>query len=162
MRKEEIMNLRISRIDLKEGFIRLKPEDTKTDTGRSIPIHLELQEVLKDALKVRFLGSELVFHLDGKHIIPHDIRVAHEAACKEAGISNFVFHDFRHTCINNWRKDHHDYFRIMATSGHKTISVFKRYNMVDEEELKTRVPSMDTYMDTKTKNENKKEVSTNA
>jgi len=30
--------------------------------------------------------------------------------------------------------------------------------MVDEEELKTLVPSMDTYMDTKTKNEIKKRL----
>jgi hypothetical protein len=37
--------------------------------------------------------------------------------------------------MNNLRKAGNDYFRIMAMSGHKTISVFKRYNPVTEEEL---------------------------
>ncbi|MGD0919715.1 MAG: tyrosine-type recombinase/integrase, partial [Thermodesulfobacteriota bacterium] len=120
-----------------------------------------LIEVLKNALKVRHLNCELVFHRDGQPITPHDVRVAHEAVCKEAGISGFVYHDFRHTAINNWRKEGHDYFKIMAVSGHKTISVFKRYNMVDEAELKTLIFQIDTYADTTTKIENKKEVSTN-
>ncbi len=160
MRKGEILNLTIPRVDLKEGFIRLRPEETKTSKGRSIPIHPELMEVLKSALKVRHLNCELVFHRDGKPITPHDVRVAHEAVCKEAGISGFVYHDFRHTAINNWRKEGHDYFKIMAVSGHKTISVFKRYNMVDEAELKTLIFQIDTSVDTTTKIENKKEVST--
>jgi len=161
MRKGEILNLTIPRVDLKEGFIRLRPEETKTSKGRSIPIHPELMEVLKNALKVRHLNCELVFHRDGKPITPNDVRVAHEAVCKEAGISGFVYHDFRHTAINNWRKEGHDYFKIMAVSGHKTISVFKRYNMVDEAELKTLIFQIDTSVDTTTKIENKKEVSTN-
>lgn len=72
-----------------------------------------------------------------------------------------MFHDFRHTCINNWRKEGHDYFKIMAVSGHKTISVFKRYSMVDEAELKTLILPLDTSVDTKGNPEKQKEVSTN-
>jgi len=161
MRKGEILNLTIPRVDLNEGFIRLRPEETKTSKGRSIPLHPELIEVLKNALKVRHLTCELVFHQDGRPITPHDVRVAHEAVCREAGISEFVVHDFRHTAINNWRKDGHDYFKIMAVSGHKTISVFKRYHMVDEAELRTLIFSIDTPVDTTTKTDNKKEVSAN-
>lgn len=67
-------------------------------------------------------------------------------ACAEAGIENFRFHDLRHVCINNWRRARHDYFKIMKATGHKTMVVFKRYNMVDEDELKSL--TMDTYMDT--------------
>ena len=34
----------------------------------------------------------------------------------------------------------------MKATGHKTMAVFKRYNTVDDEELKSL--AMDTYMDT--------------
>ena len=139
MRKSEIIYLTPSRLDLKDAYIRLKPEDTKTSKGRSIPIHPELIPVLRQLLKVRPISCERVFHREGRPITVDDIRVAHDSACRRAGITNFWFHDFRHTCINNWRKEGHDYFRIMAASGHKTISVFKRYNMVDEVELKRLV-----------------------
>jgi integrase len=139
MRKSEIISIATSRIDLKDGFIRLKREDTKTGEARSIPIDFELMEVLRNVLKVRPLNCDRVFHRNGKPINGDNIRWAHERACKRANIQNFTFHDFRHTCINNWRREGHDYFKIMAASGHKTVSVFKRYNMVDEEELKSLV-----------------------
>jgi integrase len=139
MRKSEIINMASSRVDVKEGFIRLKAEETKTGEARSIPIHSELMEVLKKVLKVRPLNCDCVFHRDGRSLDSNRIRWAHQMVCRKAGIENFTFHDFRHTCINNWRKEGHDYFKIMAASGHKTISVFKRYNMVGEEELKTLV-----------------------
>jgi len=40
---------------------------------------------------------------------------------------------------NNWRLQGHDYFRVMTATGHKTMSVFKRYNSVSREELKALV-----------------------
>ncbi len=54
-------------------------------------------------------------------------------------ISPAMVEAYKHTAINNWCLAGHDYFRIMAASGHKTLSVFKRYNTVSKEELKALV-----------------------
>ena len=59
----------------------------------------------------------------------------YRAALKKAGIDDFTFHDLRHCALNNLRLAGNDCFRIMAVSGHRTVSVFKRYNIVTEEEL---------------------------
>jgi hypothetical protein len=41
-----------------------------------------------------------------------------------------------------------DYFRIMAVTGHKTITVFKRDNTIDEADLRHAMSQTDTHMDT--------------
>jgi hypothetical protein len=55
------------------------------------------------------------------------------------------------------RKNRHDHFKIVAASGHETISVFRRYNLGNETELRTLIKPVDTFMDTKIKNAEKKE-----
>jgi hypothetical protein len=52
--------------------------------------------------------------------------------------------------VTNARRAGIDYFRIMAMTGHKTMAVFKRYNTVDEHDLRQAMQQMDTYMDTAT------------
>jgi len=78
-----------------------------------------------------------VFNRNGKPII--SIREGFEAACRWAAIEGFTFHTLRHTAINNWRLQGHDYFRIMAATGHKTLKVFKRDNTVSQDELKALI-----------------------
>ncbi len=56
----------------------------------------------------------------------------------KVGLKDFTFHDLRHCAINDLRLASNDYFKIMAVSGHKTMSVFKRYNLVTDAELKNR------------------------
>jgi integrase len=131
MRKDEITRLTWPEVDLKKGFVRLPAERTKTDSSRNIPIHPEVTAMLERL--PRGLHTERVFLRNGQ---PFDeINHRFQSACKKAKIENFTFHDLRHCALNNLRKAGNDFFQIMAMSGHKTISVFKRYNLVTEEEL---------------------------
>lgn len=63
------------------------------------------------------------------------IKNAFQQAKKKAGIEDFVFHDFRHCSVTNLRKTGNDYSTIMKASGHKTMSMFLRYNLVNEEDV---------------------------
>lgn len=47
MRRGEILNLTWGQVDLKEGFIRLEPEHTKTNEGRLVLLNRELVDMLK-------------------------------------------------------------------------------------------------------------------
>ena len=48
-----------------------------------------------------------------------------------------MFHDFRHVAKSNLRNaGNSPTVIIMNVSGHKTMSMFIRYNLVDEEDLK--------------------------
>ncbi len=131
MRKDEIIRLTWSEVDLRKGFIRLPAERTKTDSPRIIPLHPEVKSTLEKL--PRGLHTDRVFLRHGQPF--EEIKHSFQAACKKAKIENFTFHDLRHCALNNLRKAGNDFFQIMALSGHKTISVFKRYNLVTEEEL---------------------------
>jgi integrase len=136
MRQGEILFLTWDMVDLREGFIKLRPEHTKTNEGRLVPLNQELVAMFK-AMPRGFPGTR-VFPYKGK-AFGSSFQRAFETAKKRAGIEGFTFHDLRHTAINNWRLQGHDFFRIMAASGHRTMNVFKRYNTVTKEELKCLV-----------------------
>ena len=69
-----------------------------------------------------------------------------EAACKGAGITNFRFHDFRHTAITNMRRAGIDTVTIMQINGHKTMVCFTRYNSFQEADLRTAAEKSNTYL----------------
>jgi hypothetical protein len=52
--------------------------------------------------------------------------------------------------VTNVRRAGIDYFRIMAMTGRKTMSVFKRYNTVDEADLRDAMHSLESATATKT------------
>ena len=47
-----------------------------------------------------------------------------------------TLHDLCHCSINNLRFAPNDHFTIMTISGHKTTSVFRRYNVVIDDDLR--------------------------
>ena len=46
-----------------------------------------------------------------------------------------TLHDLCHCSINNPKLARNDHFTLMNISGHKTTSVFLRYNVITDDEL---------------------------
>jgi len=159
MREGEVRSLRWDQVDFKRETIRLKSSETKTDAYRVIPLNRTLTNLFKTT--TRYVGCPYIFinpakleawQANPEQVDPRyrdsSINHAFERACRKTGVSNATFHDLRHTFVTNARRAGIDYFRIMAITGHKTMSVFKRYNTVDERDLRDAIRQMDTYMDT--------------
>jgi integrase len=51
LRQGEILALTWGQVDLKEGFIRLRPQDCKTNEGRLVPLNREIVGVLKAMIR---------------------------------------------------------------------------------------------------------------
>jgi hypothetical protein len=64
-----------------------------------------------------------------------------ERACRTSGAIHATFHDLRHTFVTNVRRAGIGYFRIVAIAGQQTVAVFKRYNMVDQQDVQGGHPS---------------------
>lgn len=132
MRKGEILSLTWDRIDLKGGLIRIRGGDTKTDEARIVPLIPAVIEALRSL--PRRIGSPWVFGYKGKRPLK-DVRTAFASAKERAGLEDFHFHDLRHCFVTNARRAGIDQITIMSITGHKTTSVFKRYNTVEEADV---------------------------
>jgi len=150
MRRNEILGLRWDQVNIGEGIISLKAEDTKTHEAREIPLDAELIDLLKRV--PRTLNKPHVFTFRGRSL--SDPKGSFRGACRRAGIADFHFHDLRHCAVTNFRKAGVPRHTIMSISGHKTESVFNRYDRVDRDDRREALknlrrhgkPEFDTYM----------------
>lgn len=143
-RRREVTELTWDEVDLAGGVVRLSPGRSKTKAGRLLPISTPLRDVLKRRAKRRCKGDVLVFKRDG--VTVREWKVAWANACRRAGVPGRLFHDCRRTAARNLIRAGVPERVARLLTGHKTRSVFDRYNIVNERELATAGERLAAYV----------------
>lgn len=157
-RRNEILSLEWRQVDFEHGIVKLEPSMTKTKRGRQF--HFEPIDELKNALTGQKAEAERVskargkivstvfFHPDGRRI--KYFRQSWADACTAAGCPGRVLHDFRRTAVRNLvRLDVPDTVAMRIT-GHKTRSVFDRYDISSEADFREASEKLNALADAKT------------
>ncbi len=140
-RRGEILTLSWRQVDFEAGTVRLEPGTTKNREGRTIFLTPELLTLLQEQrAKTTALERQQhriipwVFHRQGTLI--QSFRKAWRRACHQAGQPEQLFHDLRRTAVRNMVRAGIAERIAMQISGHKTRSIFDRYHIVSEGDLR--------------------------
>lgn len=150
-RKGEIQNLTWDRVNLDTGELRLEAGESKNDAPRTVVLDDELLELIKaqrSAMEKRAVILPYIFtNMKGDNMLKQ-FRKTWASACTKAKIGPRMFHDFRRTAIRNMVRAGIPEKVAMAISGHKTRSVFERYNIVDKKDLELAAQKISAYIET--------------
>ncbi len=144
-RSGEILSLRWSDLDFDGGMIRLRAAESKNKERRVLPLSEPLRQVLERRWEGRRPMCPFVFHRNGKQI--KDYASAWKRACETAGLEGKLFHDLRRTVARNLIRSGVPRSTARRITGHKTESVFERYNITVEEDLREAAEKLAGYLE---------------
>ena len=146
-RIREVLELEWRQVDFGGRTVRLNPGTTKNREGRAFVLTSPLEAVFRmqdaEANRLRQIGRIVprVFHRNGRPI--RNFRRAWARACSEAGCPGRLVHDLRRTAVRNLVRAGVSERVAMSISGHKTRSIFDRYNVVSESDLADAAERLD-------------------
>ena len=167
-RDKEISKLTWNNVDLQNGIVTLEAGETKNDDARTVYLDEELKGIFQTQWEVRKRKvTPFVFpNKQGTGQIVN-FRRAWNTACRKIGIgcgyklsekyvqkwegklpTGPIFHDFRRTAVRNMVRSGIPEKVVMMISGHKTRSVFDRYNIVSDADLKLAAQRQEAYLET--------------
>ena len=143
-RSKEVTKLEWQDVDVEGGMVRLRRENNKTKKVRMLPLIGELQNIIERRLTEKRMDCPFVFHRNGKPV--KSFRKAWETACKAIGQPDLVPHDMRRSATRNFRKAGLSENEGMAMTGHQTNSIYRRYDIIDEEDMKQSMEKVQTFL----------------
>jgi integrase len=145
MRKGEAAALTWAAFDRETWTLTLAAKDAKSRKARRIPLVGPLRAIIERRLVARRLDAMTIFHREGAPV--YEFRKSWRSACRAAGVEGRLFHDLRRTGVRNLRRAGVDRRVAMTISGHLTESIFERYNIGADEDLRDAVAKVAVYVD---------------
>jgi integrase len=145
----EILTLRWASLDLTRGVVSLPGRATKNGRARAFPFS-EFPELGAIIARCRVRTDEaqragrivpFVFHDKGEPLFGADgrakrsLRRGWRRACAAVGLPGRILHDFRRTAVRNLERAGMPRSVAMELVGHRTESVYQRYDIVSEKDL---------------------------
>lgn len=129
-RQAEVMSLRWSQIDLVHRTAKL--HDTKNGDSRELPLSGEVLALLRDRSESSASGDDRLFPPKPGSKSPHlDLRAPFNAALKASNITNFHWHDLRHTAASYLTMEGVTPLMISKILGHRTMAMVARYSHLE-------------------------------
>ncbi len=167
-RESEVTGLTWSQVDLHQGIVRLEVGETKNNEGRTVYLDNELKKIFENQWELRKKNKIITPYVFTNHAgigKIRGIRGSWNTACIKAGIGygyrvskkhiqewegklpkGPTLHDFRRTAVRNSIRAGIPERVAMTISGHKTRSIFDRYNIVNDEDLRLAAKAHETYL----------------
>lgn len=152
-RLNEALKLTWDMVDVDNGVITLPPGSTKNRKGR----HYYMPDNVREM--VRNLWSKYVEEIRMGTTVPNfvftnrqgtdrmkDVRGAWKNSCKRAGLEGKLIHDFRRTAARNYVRAGVHQRVAQELLGHQTPSIFSRYNIVSDEDMKKAAVKVTEYL----------------
>lgn len=147
MRWGEIINLKWQQVpnsnyvDFGNDTIVVHESMSKSKKSRFIPMAMTVRKALVEL--PRIAGNEYIF-LNSKTDKPlGSVKVSFKTALRKAGISNFKFHDLRHTFASQLVKNGVDLYVVQKLLGHATPNMTQRYAHLKSDVLKEAISKID-------------------
>lgn len=169
-RKGELLNMRVARVDLLGGTIRLEPGTTKNREGREVTLTPVLTKLLAGCIQGKEAADFVFTRDDGKPV--KDFRQLWWNVCTQTGLGHMecrkcsqtvtgdecdkckrsdlryvglIFHDLRRTAARNLRRAGVAEGVIMKIGGWRTRSVFERYAIVSQSDISDAIQKLQTF-----------------
>jgi len=143
-------------VDRAAKEVRIK--DSKNGDGRVLPLDDETWKMFDRLWSARQYQtsrgpglSEFVFQKRGRPISETQMKRVWLAARTKAGIPGKLFHDYRRTAVRNMIRAGVPQAVAMAITGHKTDSMFRRYNIVTVDDKRAALTKQLEFLKTQPK-----------
>jgi integrase len=161
-RKGEIASLRWADVDEEAKTVRLSWRKSKNSQARTMALEGELAAIIKRQSVAR--AERIVAGVDSPFVFVRstgrvqntrargkpvdDITGVWRTACKAAGLEGRIFHDLRRSAARNMDRAGVSRHVAMQITGHKTESMYRRYNIVTESDIRAALAKTQDYLNT--------------
>lgn len=118
MRRGEVLAMQWAHVDLENRTVHLP--DSKNGSSRDVPLSRKAVVVLKRLPRAE--GQALVFPTTTSAF-----KQVFARAMRRSGIDDLRFHDFRHDAATRIAGKLSNVLELSAVTGHKSLSMLKRY-----------------------------------